>query len=49
MYLKFWASWCVPCNQQAPDFEKIYEQYGKRITVVSVNAGYSETNCRCPR
>ncbi|MRX08223.1 redoxin family protein [Pseudoduganella sp. FT25W] len=44
VYLKFWASWCVPCNQQAPGFEKIYEQYGKRIAVVSVNAGYSETN-----
>ncbi|WP_166454916.1 TlpA disulfide reductase family protein [Duganella aquatilis] len=44
VYLKFWASWCTPCNQQAPGFEKIYEQYGKRIAVVSVNAGYSETS-----
>lgn len=43
VYLKFWATWCKPCNGQAPAFEQLYQQYGKRIAVVSVNAGYSET------
>jgi thiol-disulfide isomerase/thioredoxin len=43
VYLKFWATWCKPCNEQAPAFEQLYQQYGKRIAVVSVNAGYSET------
>ena len=43
VYLKFWATWCKPCNEQAPGFEKLYQQYGKRIAVVSVNTGYSET------
>lgn len=43
VYLKFWATWCKPCNEQAPRFEQLYQQYGKRIAVVAVNAGYSET------
>lgn len=43
VYLKFWATWCVPCREQSPGFEKIYQQYGKRIAVVAVNTGYSET------
>lgn len=44
VYLKFWATWCVPCRQQSPGFEKIYQQYGKRIAVVAVNTGFSETD-----
>lgn len=43
VYLKFWATWCKPCNEQAPEFEQLYQQYGKRIAVVAVNTGYSET------
>lgn len=43
VYLKFWATWCKPCNEQAAGFEQLYQQYGKRINVVSVNTGYSET------
>jgi len=43
VYLKFWATWCIPCREQSPGFEKIHQQYGKRIAVVAVNTGYSET------
>lgn len=43
VYLKFWATWCVPCREQMPGFEKIYEKYKDRIEVVAVNTGFSET------
>ncbi|UGQ46232.1 redoxin domain-containing protein [Massilia endophytica] len=43
VYLKFWATWCVPCREQMPGFEQIFQKYGSRIAVVAVNTGFSET------
>ncbi|QYK04371.1 TlpA family protein disulfide reductase [Shewanella zhangzhouensis] len=42
VYLKFWATWCVPCRQQMPGFEKIYQQYGNDLQVIAVNTGISD-------
>ena len=28
VYLKFWATWCVPCREQMPHFEHTYETGG---------------------
>lgn len=42
VYLKFWATWCVPCFKQMPGFQKIHETMGDRIAVIAVNAGFGD-------
>ncbi|WP_444997841.1 TlpA family protein disulfide reductase [Aliikangiella sp. IMCC44359] len=37
IYIKFWASWCVPCNEQMPHFVEAYHQYGEQVEFLSVN------------
>jgi peroxiredoxin len=43
VYLKFWATWCVPCRQQMPHFERTYERAGQELAVIAVNAGFDDS------
>jgi peroxiredoxin len=43
VYLKFWATWCVPCRQQMPHFEHTYENAGQDLAVIAVNAGFNDS------
>ncbi|MFP2771050.1 TlpA family protein disulfide reductase [Oceanisphaera sp. KMM 10153] len=42
VYLKFWATWCIPCRQQMPGFEKTQQALGDEIQIVAVNTGFSD-------
>jgi peroxiredoxin len=43
VYLKFWATWCVPCREQMPHFEQAKRTAGDDLEVVAINIGFDDT------
>src|SRR5688500_20176901 len=47
--LNVWATWCVPCQKEFPDLQKIHSDYsgrGLRVLAVTVDASGSEERIR---
>jgi peroxiredoxin len=42
VYLKFWATWCIPCRQQMPHFEQTYQTAGADLAVIAINVGMND-------
>ncbi len=38
LIINFWASWCEPCQEEAPDLVRNYEQYKDKLDIYGVNA-----------
>lgn len=42
VYLKFWATWCVPCREQMPHLEETFKKHGDRLAVYAVDVGVDD-------
>ena len=37
LVINFWATWCPYCVEELPDFQKIYAEYGERVSFAFVD------------
>ncbi|QGQ94653.1 TlpA family protein disulfide reductase [Paenibacillus psychroresistens] len=37
LIINFWASWCIPCQEEIPALQKIYDKYQSQLDLYAVN------------
>lgn len=43
LIINFWASWCGPCDIEAPDLMKLYNKYKDKVDLYAVNVTKYDT------
>ena len=43
VYIKFWATWCAPCREQMPHFERTFETAGPDLAVIAIDSGFNDS------
>lgn len=38
LVINFWASWCTPCIEEMPAFERVHQSLGDRVAFLGVNS-----------
>jgi thiol-disulfide isomerase/thioredoxin len=38
--VNFWATWCVPCRKELPEFQKLYENHKGNVAVLLVSLDF---------
>jgi len=46
VYVNFWATWCVPCQEELPDLAYVADQHGDELAVITVNRKESVDKAR---
>lgn len=43
LLINFWASWCIPCQIEAPDMQALYEKFAGQFDLYGINVTSQDT------